>query len=783
MFGTSKNLQREIDDLRDQVRILSAENENLKGNVDWLMEVLNQNILGYVIAQGTPPRILYANKGISLISGYSIMEILNAESHVLENLIHPEDRKMFLERYFARLKGDTVPLMYEMRLISRDGTIKWLQIMADNISFKGQPSVLASFVDITVRKAVEDALRQSEEQHRLLFHQSPVGIFYYDRDFIITHCNDRFVEMLKSTREKLTNFDLKSIVDRRIERCIQAPLSGEEGLYEGPYISTTSGATIIMSMKTETRYDEQGEIAGGAGIIEDITARKAAEDALIESEKRFRELMEKSPLAMVVFDNNGDIIFRNRRVIDLFGYTEDEIPTIEICWQKVFPDEEQRETVKRGVAVALEKAVKDGKEVKPHEWKVTCKNGYVRDVEFRILPVGIYRFVIMNDVTRQRKTEDEILKAKKIESVGILAGGIAHDFNNILTAIVGNISLAKHNVDGNDRAMEILTMAERASFRAKDLTQQLLTFSRGGAPVKKATSIEGLLRDTVSFVLSGSNIKSEFVIDADLRNADIDEGQISQVIHNLVLNARQSMLNEGIVRIEAENFYNDGDTIPLIKGNYLRIAIKDQGMGINEHILPNIFDPFFTTREKGSGLGLSVTYSIVKRHGGYIDVESQAGKETVFTVYLPATSSMAEMTVSEERNTNNGGGRILVMDDDAMVLDVCRKMLRHLSYRVSTAVSGDEAIEKYRSALESGEPFDCVIMDLTIPGGMGGEKAIQKLKELDPRVRAIVSSGYSNDPVMSKYLDYGFLGVATKPFRLEDLESVISRVLGMTVNS
>lgn len=780
---TPKNQQREIDDLRNRVRELSAENEILKENVTWLTDVLNQNILGFVIAQGIPSRIIYANKGISLISGYSIMEILNAESNILENFIHPEDRKMFFDRYLARLKGDTVPQIYELRIISRDGMVKWLQIMADNISFKGQPSVLASFVDITMRKSVEDALRQSEEQHRLLFHQSPVGIFYYDRDFIITHCNDRFVEMLKSTREKLTNFDLKSIIDRRIERCIQAPLNGEEGLYEGPYISTTSGATIIMSMKTETRYNEQGEIAGGAGIIEDITARKAAEDALIESEKRFRELMEKSPLAMVVFNESGDIIFRNRRVIDLFGYTEDEIPTIDICWQKVFPDEEQRETVKRDMASALEKAVKDGKEVKSYEWKVTCKNGYVRDVEFRILPVGMYRFVIMNDVTRQRKTEDEILKAKKIESVGILAGGIAHDFNNILTAIVGNISLAKHNVEGNDRVMEILTMAERASFRAKDLTRQLLTFSRGGAPVKKTTSIEGLLRDTVSFVLSGSNIKSEFVIDADLRNADVDEGQISQVIHNLVLNARQSMPNEGIVRIEAENFYNDGDAIPLIKGNYLRIAIKDQGMGINEHIFPNIFDPFFTTREKGSGLGLSVTYSIVKRHGGYIDVESRPGKGTAFTVYLPATESKAEKIASEDRNMAAGGGRILVMDDDEMVLDVSRKMLQHLSYRVSTAASGDEAVEKYRSALESEEPFDCVIMDLTIPGGMGGEKAIQKLKELDPHVRAIVSSGYSNDPVMSKYLDYGFLGVATKPFRLEDLESVISRVLGMTLNS
>lgn len=382
------------------------------------------------------------------------------------------------------------------------------------------------------------------------------------------------------------------------------------------------------------------------------------------------------------------------------------------------------------------------------------------------------------EMEHRSRTEEELLKSRRLESIGILAGGIAHDFNNLLTAILGNISLAKVFVDRGEKVFTRLDEAEKASLRAKDLTQQLLTFSKGGAPIKRTASITELLIDSASFALSGSNVKCEFSLPDDLRPAEIDEGQISQVINNVIINADHAMTEGGLIRVQAQNVsIRPGDPLPLKEGDYVKIAITDQGTGISEEHLPKIFDPYFTTKPKGNGLGLTTSYSIVKRHEGLITVESTLGKGTTFYIYLPASERKINAEKGSTEGPVRGSGRVLVMDDEEIIREVAGKMLTHLGYDVDYAVDGAEAVDLFINARTEGRPFDTVLIDLTIPGGMGGKEAIQKLHEADPMVRAIVSSGYSHGPIMSEYRKFGFCGVVAKPYRIEELSRAVHEAI------
>ena len=372
------------------------------------------------------------------------------------------------------------------------------------------------------------------------------------------------------------------------------------------------------------------------------------------------------------------------------------------------------------------------------------------------------------------KAEEELLKTSKIESLGIFAGGIAHDFNNLLTSIIGNISLAKLDSERDQAVHSILTEAENASLRAKDLTIQLLTFSKGGEPIRKTESIVDILRETADFVLRGSNISCRFALDGDLKYADIDRGQISQVIHNIILNARQAMPAGGLITVSAGNSdVGEPSTLRIKPGAYVKITIADKGCGIPANYLAKIFDPYFTTKSEGSGLGLAVSYSIMKNHDGCINVRTDPGGGTAFDLYIPASERVPEPPQRTDRRDGHPSYNVLLMDDEQMILDVGEKILARLGHRVTRARNGEEAIALYRNAAGSGEPFDLVIMDLTIPGGKGGSETIGELREINPGVRAIVSSGYSNNPVMANYRQYGFCGVIVKPYRFNDLKQVL----------
>jgi CheY-like chemotaxis protein len=375
----------------------------------------------------------------------------------------------------------------------------------------------------------------------------------------------------------------------------------------------------------------------------------------------------------------------------------------------------------------------------------------------------------------------ERVKAKNLESLGVFAGGIAHDFNNILTAILGGISLAKTQFETPEMLEQTLTEAETASFKAATLATQLLTFAQGGVPIREKAKLNEIILDTVQFVTRGSPTKCNFKLLPHLWLVEVDRSQLSQVLQNITLNSMQAMPKGGNINIEALNVNLDGTETPDLKpGKYVYITIQDEGLGIRPEDLPRIFDPYFTTKALGSGLGLAIAYSIIKRHEGSITIESEWGRGTKVNIYLPALENEEIVPPPPQKQLPRSPvkGRVLLMDDEKMLLRISAKALKRLGFEVEEAEDGQEALEKYREAVNSEQPFTLVILDLTIPGGMGGLVTIETLLELDPSVKAIVSSGYSNDPVLANYEDYGFVGVLKKPYNLATLEEVVRQVSG-----
>jgi signal transduction histidine kinase/ActR/RegA family two-component response regulator len=384
------------------------------------------------------------------------------------------------------------------------------------------------------------------------------------------------------------------------------------------------------------------------------------------------------------------------------------------------------------------------------------------------------------DITERKRLSNERLKTQKLEAIGTLAGGIAHDFNNLLQGVFGFISLAKLQSDDKEKFTVALDDAEKALHMSVRLANQLLTFSKGGTPVKKRIGLRPVIENAAKFALSGSRSDYRFSADHGLWQAEVDEGQISQVIQNIVLNADQSMPEGGQVVITAKNIRVTDKNHPhrLQNGAYVEIAIMDKGVGIPEQYIGKIFDPYFTTKEKGSGLGLATSYSIIKYHNGLIDVKSDVGKGTTVTIYIPAIEStqQGEHPVPAAAISARPG-KILVMDDEEVIRTVACAIAKALGHRAESAHHGKEVIEKYQAALQSGEPFDIVILDLTIKDGMGGAEALRKLLEIDPEVKAVVTSGYSHDAVIASYREHGFKAFLKKPYNVDQLREVLNTLL------
>ncbi len=388
--------------------------------------------------------------------------------------------------------------------------------------------------------------------------------------------------------------------------------------------------------------------------------------------------------------------------------------------------------------------------------------------------------VILEDVTEKKRMEARLLQAEKMEAIGNLAGGIAHDFNNILAAILGNVSLAKMRANPADSIFEDLEEVERASWKARDLAQQLLPFSRGGKPIRRPASLPGLLNEICLAAFKHSQIECHVNIADDLWTAEVDAKQVRQALNNLLTNAWRSTPENGVIHVSASNV-PEGVELPqpLKRGRYVRISIRDNGCFIPREQLQRIFEPYSSPIDTGEGLGLAAAYSIIDQHQGFLSAESKVGEGATFQILLPAYEAKEDAATKElcQKGLDDRRYKILVMDDEDMVRGVVSKMLEHLGYAVALARRGEEAYELYRNSLEAGDPFDVVILDLTVRGGMGGREIIMDLRKLDPTVKAIVSSGYSNDPVMAHYSECGFSGVLEKPYQVSALESEIRRII------
>ncbi|WP_457575049.1 PAS domain S-box protein [Desulfolithobacter sp.] len=520
-------------------------------------------------------------------------------------------------------------------------------------------------------------------------------------------------------------------------------------------------------------------------VIRNIDQRKRAELALAREKEQLLVTLRSIGDGVITVDRQGRVMLLNIVAEQLTGWSLEEARGLEL--EKIFhiQDENSGEPCPNPVSEAL----KTGRTTELNQGTIlVARDGTRRVIADSCAPirarsgdiVGVV--LVFRDVTKQQQMERDLLNARKLESVGVLAGGIAHDFNNILGATLGNISLTLQGLDHNmdrDQVRTRLESAKKATMRARGLTRQLLVFSQGGAPVKEVSSLDDLITESADFVLHGSKTGCTFQLDPDLWPVDIDRDQFSQVIQNLVLNARQAMPGGGTITISGDNVPTSQNLQApgLAAGPWVRIRVSDTGRGIDPEDIHRIFDPYFTTRRRGTGLGLAVTHSIIQKHEGHISVRSEVGQGTTFTILLPARPEAVPVEKTRPRRASVGSGTILVMDDEEMIRDICNLMLTRLGYTVILAGDGQEAVDRYKEALESGREISAAIMDLTVPGGMGGQEAARKILTLDPDARLIVASGYSHDTAMSRHREHGFKAAISKPFDLDELGLAVQAAL------
>jgi len=701
-------------------------------------------------------------------------------------------KKYNLTQVINDLIKDGTTLEIELHNISVFNKEFWVNAFIETFIADGETHILLMMNDILEKKKSEAEVQKVEEKYRLIAENSADVIWLLDpetREF--KYVSPSIYNLRGFTQEEIlkekaglavtpkTAAHISEDITTRLEKF----KSGIDEIYRDERQEFhKDGRILTLEVTTRFFYDVETGRVLILGVSRDITQRKEAENNL-EREKDLLSITLRSiGDGVITTDIYGNIFIMNNAAEVLTGWTQDEArgrPIDEVF--QIF-NQLTKERFESLVKKVLERDNIDIKEL-PNQITLVSRSGKeyiiavswapIRDKNSKIIGVVL----VFRDITEKQKLIENALRSDKLSSLGILAGGIAHDFNNLLAGIFGYLDLAREVSSQDSKERIYLEKAIKAFNRAKDLTHQLITFSKGGTPFKQTGQIADLLKQSAEFAMSGSNVICKFEIAEDLHLSDFDENQIGQVIDNIVINALQSMPNGGSLTVRAKNLHVQSGEISILReGDYIWISFQDTGTGIPQSVLPNIFDPFFSTKPTGSGLGLATVFSIIDKHDGKITAESSPDVGTTFHIYLPATTdSFASLSTKEPVKNHIGTGRILIMDDEDFILETYGQMLRDMGYETDYAEHGAEALEKFENAHKSENPYVAIIMDLTIPGGMGGKEAVQRLRLKDQKIPVFVSSGYSEDPIMANPKDYGFTDKIPKPFKKSELEELMSK--------
>ena len=723
---------------------------------------------GYVILdnKGT---VLDANRVYVQLSGHDELDEILGRS-VVEWTAGEEREKNAIAIAMCMKDG----LVRNLEITYVDGTGKRtpVEINATVVETEGRVTILSLCRDISERKQAEEALRESEERFSRLAQASFEGVAIHVRGRIL----DANQAMANLFGYELSEFIGMNLLDLTMPESREAVRNKFLAGYDKPYEAEgrrKDGTSFVGEINGKA-ITYQGRTAR-VTTIRDISERKQAEAATAEEKERLAVTLRSIGDGVITTNVRGAVVIMNRVAEELTGWTqiEAEGKPLETVFNIV--NEMTGEPCENPVARVLS----TGRIIElANHALLASREGSKRVIADSGAPITdrdgktIGVVLVFRDMTEEQKTLDAIQRAARLDSLGVLAGGIAHDFNNLLTGLFGYVELAR-SVSKDARAIEYLEAALATMNRARALTLQLLTFAKGGAPAQKVTPLLPFIQEAVQFALSGANVSCRFSLGEDVWPCNIDKNQISQVIDNIVINAQQAMPNGGFIEISARNVYADEGEYPsLAKGRYVRVSIKDRGIGIPKDVMPRIFDPFYTTKTKGHGLGLATCYSIVSRHGGCIDVESEPSKGSTFHVYLPASTEAAVANASTTVR-QMGSGRLIVVDDEEVVRNTVRRMVEELGYTVVCKRDGREAIDFYLQETKAGHRLAGMILDLTIRGGMGGKEAVAEIRKLDKELPVFVASGYADDPVMRNPVDYGFTGSIGKPFTIAELSELL----------
>lgn len=763
-------------------------------------------------------KISYVNEKGAELTGYFEDELL--EMNITDILTPDQVEKIKEEVLNKYAAGDKEVIVHEAKFIDRSLKMVPAEINSSLVTKNNKPSSIrviarelasekdtAEQVPLPVEKAGKaDAppeVRKSGDEIVLTF----------DMNGKIRYANEKCLEITGYFEDELLEMGISDILPPdQVEEIKKSVLNsgGKEAVLEVKFIDRSLKMlpmkTHASLLKEEGQNDHIRIIAHETKADQAVSrepaakkepvpavAKKAPEDAVKKrpeqaagkklpeerprsGENRYRLITEAVREMILSFDMAGNITYVNERGAQMIGYFKDELSDMKIS--DILPPE-QLQILKRQL---LTQPIARNRKVLVPEARFINKESRIMHLEATsslIMKGGNPSEIVIlgRDLSRRKKMEKEMVRSQKFESLATLAGGLVDELNNALTGILGNIDLAQMELPAEGKAHASLFYAKEGCTKLKDLMRQFIIFSKGGMPNRETASFAEFIKTSVNQMLADSNVKSEFFIVGDLWNVAFDEGQMKQVIYNLLMNAREAMPDGGRINIYAENMSSAAARkdagLPMEDTDYVKISIRDSGEGIREEYLGRIFDPYFTTKKKGRGLGLPSVYSVIRKHYGYIYGDSKPGDGTVFHIYLPASKKEIPLKKETGGNPVPVARKVLVMDDEDIVIDVAVQMIQQLGYEAEAARNGSEAVEAYKRAMKSGKLFNAVILDLHVEGGMGGKDAIREILKMDPNVKAIVSSGYSNDPEMTDFEKYGFSGVVEKPYSIDELKRIL----------